>query len=434
MTSTIPPITIFHREYEGNENPSDWIRRLMMSFPTSWTDTERIERFEMQCATSSQAAQWFSALPGIDKISWQDFLIAFNLRWPPPIVIPLTAAQKKDRLRAITLKEEDIGVMTDGENGSQPEWGHIRWARHVARTAQTLGDINCQLVDVVLDNMPDILQELIGDSFVTWNDFLIAIANVPHSQLVRLWTCQTADKELQAKLDQLQAQVDGLTTQSASRSNITSNNPTSAPYRSFSRTQPVGNQPQPVQLPSGSMGRSNPYYGNRQQYQNPGIGRMSQLQAERIHLAAMHTNLLHHLNTEIGRQAYNKQISDWVTQHGANTVPDFSRPFLLKLRTAALGSRECFGCGTNTYPSHRSDQCPNPNLPTQEKQWREAVSGAVGRALRVATTAMGTPVQYLTPTQYQTYQQPPIGQFHYPDFDFDVPPNASFSGNGNGLQ
>ncbi|KIJ11433.1 hypothetical protein PAXINDRAFT_15642 [Paxillus involutus ATCC 200175] len=210
------------------------------------------------------------------------------------------------------------------------------------------------------------------------------------------------------------------------------------PYTTSSRN---GNLPQPQlsQMPGtdlfmqlGSTGRSNPYYRYWQQPQDPGASRMSHLQNERARLAATYTNLPHHPDTESGRQAYNKQVSDWLAQHGTSATPDSTKPFPLKPGTAPLASRECFGCGTNIYPNHRSNQCPSLNLPIQEKQWREAVSSAVGRALRTAIQAPGTLVQYVAPMQHQTYHHFPDNE-HYHYEDFDIPPDNSFLGNGNGL-
>ncbi|KAF9231407.1 hypothetical protein BU15DRAFT_68359 [Melanogaster broomeanus] len=448
MGSIVAAIPFFRGEYKSNESPTDWLKRLIMAAPPTWSDRQRIERFGVQCAGGSQAEEWFLTLDATMKASWDDFQDAFLKRWPPPVI---------ERLRAITLDENDIGVLVEGENGQ--EWGHVHWATRVFHTAQTLGDVNCLLVDVVLENTPDIMRELIGDMFHTWTDFLTAVSNVSTSQLSRLKAKGTAEKELRDEVAQLKAHLQGLSLQSLTRPTQTMNiQPSSPAFRptlgpmaymlptpaprtapSQSSTVPLPTPqptfqtpaPNPFSQAATPMSRSNLFYRFQQPQTPSGPGRVSQV--ERLCLAAGYTNLPHHPTTEAGRQAYNKQVTDWLAQHGTETVPNTTRPFPLMPGTSPLGSRECFGCGTVTFPGHRSDDCPNPNLPAQEKWWREIVSGLVNRALRGNSLAPpGTPVQYVATTQYQSYYNAQSDPYQYAYIE--PLPDSPFQGNRSGLQ
>lgn len=100
---------------------------------------DKINCFELQCAAASPAEEWFTNLPAADKLSWTTFLVAFKLRWPLPVHAKLTVAQKKECLKTMVLKEEDIGVMIEKDRGR--DWGHMKWAKQVAQMALGFGDI-----------------------------------------------------------------------------------------------------------------------------------------------------------------------------------------------------------------------------------------------------------------------------------------------------
>lgn len=123
-TQAIVPQPSFYGDYERGEEPTDWMRKYELSYPLSHSDADKIARFELQCAAASPAETWFNNLSNADKSSWTSFITAFRTHWPRPTPVTLTVAQKKDRIRLLTLKDKDIGVMVEEERGR--DWGQVK--------------------------------------------------------------------------------------------------------------------------------------------------------------------------------------------------------------------------------------------------------------------------------------------------------------------
>ncbi|KAG1802187.1 uncharacterized protein HD556DRAFT_1438235 [Suillus plorans] len=329
------------------------------------------------------AKSWFATLQASDKVLWTTFLAAFKIRRPPPVQVVLTVAQKKDRIKALALQEEEIGIMIEEDRGR--EWGHVKWAKKVTRMAQGFNDAQCHLLDVVLENTPKVLHDFLSDNYTTWTEFEMDVARISASQLLRAKQRLVTERKLREDVDKLQNQ----TTSSRKTTSPTTQVPYSAPpaYRygqRYSRQPAATPQPQtivPSQAPQISLfpvlpqtpqitnlftsavpaTRGNLFYGYRGYLQMP--TRRGGSPAERLRTAAQYTTIPHHPNSEAGRQAYAQQVQEWHTQHGSNAIPNSQRPYPLKPGTSPIGSRECFSCGMATTPSHQSYKCPNEVVP-----------------------------------------------------------------------
>lgn len=118
-SAAIAPQPSLYGDYENGEEPTNWFRKYQLSLPSSYSDVDKISRFELQCAAVSPAEVWFASLTTVNTASWSAFITAFKACWPPPAQVSLSVAQKKDCIWAIVLKEEDIGVMIDEDRGSE---------------------------------------------------------------------------------------------------------------------------------------------------------------------------------------------------------------------------------------------------------------------------------------------------------------------------
>ncbi|KIK33113.1 hypothetical protein CY34DRAFT_18586 [Suillus luteus UH-Slu-Lm8-n1] len=114
-STTITPQPSFYEDYEKGEEPTNWLRRYELLLPTTTTDTDKLTHFELQCAAASPVENWYVNLPTMDKATWVAFQAAFRARWPQPTQVALTVAQKKEQIKAIVLKEEEIGVMIEDD-------------------------------------------------------------------------------------------------------------------------------------------------------------------------------------------------------------------------------------------------------------------------------------------------------------------------------
>lgn len=79
INPAVVPQPSFYGDYEKEEEPTNWIRKYQLSLPPSYSDAEKINRFELQCAAASPAEEWFASLPTPDKATWTAFLAAFKV-------------------------------------------------------------------------------------------------------------------------------------------------------------------------------------------------------------------------------------------------------------------------------------------------------------------------------------------------------------------
>ncbi|KAG2048911.1 hypothetical protein BDR06DRAFT_975619 [Suillus hirtellus] len=144
MTTNAPTITpqpTFCSNYEKGEEPTNWMRNYQLSFPSSYSEAEKIA--QLSCSAQTQAQQ-----------------------------------------RHVVLKEEDIGIMIEEDRGQ--EWGHMKWAKEIAQMAQGFNDSQCHLLDTILENMPEVLQDFLADNYASLADFEADVAKISASQLVKV--------------------------------------------------------------------------------------------------------------------------------------------------------------------------------------------------------------------------------------------------------
>lgn len=203
--TTIPVLLLLRGDYVGGEEPNEWMRQLDLNLPTTWTEPQKVEHYRRQCAPGSLAEAWFATLTLAQTATWSGLEVAFLIRWPPALPLQLTAGQKKERLKAVVLKEAEIGTMLDDEKGQ--EWGHVRWARQVQRLAQSFGDNNCQFLDVVLDGVPDLLRDHLSDTYPDWAAFLAEVNGVSINLLARARVRAAEERTMRKDIAQLKARL-----------------------------------------------------------------------------------------------------------------------------------------------------------------------------------------------------------------------------------
>lgn len=308
--------------------------------------------------------------------------------------------------------------------------------------AQGFNDTQCHLLDIGLDNTPDILRDLLVDNYTSWTDFEADVVKVSASQLQRAKQRLAMDRKLREDVDKLQTQTasDHKATQPPSQPNQAPyialppfrygyryNSPMMSPLQNQTPAPPappmyqsqaplltpqVPQTPQAAHLftPAAPVSRGNLFYGFRGYPQTP--TRRGGSPADRMRAAAQFATIPHHPNSEAGKQAYTQQLQDWHAQHGTDAIPNSQRPYPLKPGTSPIGSCECFNCGMEMTPPHQAYDCTNEPVPIQETKWRETVSRLVLRTLATPTTPGPTSnVQFIAntaPTQYN------IPQGHYP--------------------
>ncbi|KAG2095266.1 uncharacterized protein F5147DRAFT_656917 [Suillus discolor] len=362
--TTIPavvPQPSFYGDYEKEEEPTNWIRKYQLSLPPSYSDVEKISCFKLQCAAASPAEEWFANLPSTDKTTWTNFLAAFKVRWPPPAHAKLTVAQKKERLKSVVLKEEEIGVMIEKDRGR--DWGHVKWAKQVAQMALGFGDTQCHFLDVVLENTPEVLRDFLADHYAMWADFEADVAKTLVSQLIRAKQRVVNDRKLREDVDKLQTQTSNSRKAPApSPQNAQSSFPLPPVYRYGPRTRSTRQRQSPERTFSTAIEVDT--HKPHQEEEDPQV----QIAYERLH----NTQSYHTTQTlKQGGKLTPSKSKTGALNTALEAAPNMMRPYPLKPGTSPLGSRECFNCGLATTPSHQAHECQNTPIPMQEGCWRE---------------------------------------------------------------
>ncbi|KAG1788456.1 uncharacterized protein HD556DRAFT_1403608 [Suillus plorans] len=177
---SIEPVPLFYGDYSGNEEPSTWFTEFQLSLPTTWTDTQRVRRFSMQLVPGQMADQWFQSLNSVQTATFAALTIAFFKRWPllkPP---KLSRAQQRERVAAHALKEGDIGALAPNGN-----FAHVVWATEISQLALGMGDLKGDLIEDVLEGIPDLLKDHLTCSYSTWDEFVEDVLRVPSIKLQR---------------------------------------------------------------------------------------------------------------------------------------------------------------------------------------------------------------------------------------------------------
>ena len=176
MPESIP---FFYGDGRPGENPNDFLKRVKQSFknPIFSNDTAKVNAFIDYLASNSVAEKWFeNDTTPTDKITWDNLIAAFQARWPKEKQPVLTRAMKKEKLLAIELKEEEIGKLV-GEDYKQ-EWGHIVWAKKVTHMANMVGNTNGELIEAILEKVPEIMRSELTLKYANWTEFLDGIHSI----------------------------------------------------------------------------------------------------------------------------------------------------------------------------------------------------------------------------------------------------------------
>ncbi|KAG1886718.1 hypothetical protein F4604DRAFT_1675581 [Suillus subluteus] len=330
----------------------------------------------------------------------------------------LTVGQKKDQIHSVILLEEEVGVMIEEDKGR--EWGHVRWAKKITHMAQSFNDMQCHLLDIVLENTPEILCDFLADNYTSWSDFETDVSKVSASQLLKAKQRLVTGKKPCEDVDKLQSQVSGGCSKTSTpvQGQQAGQNflappayqygywyAPAAPGQTPQATQPPVSQPPQITQP---VGQPLPTLQTPQVPQTPQAATLFGTAApiNRGNLFYGYCGGAPQMPSrghgDTGKQAYNQQVQEWHTAHGADAIPGSSRPYPLKLSTTPLGSWECFNCRLLTMPAHQAYECMYLAVPLQETKWQETVSHLVSRVLATAPiTGTPTNVQFVAPAPPQ---------------------------------
>jgi hypothetical protein len=404
------------------------------------TEKQKINCMRNNIAYGSDADEWFGALTGAQKDTYEHLTEAFELQWPLNAVPKASKAEHIQALKDWTLRTEDIGKKVEGPGGSQV-WSHVKWATGLASRVRDAGDTSAFLITDVYNGLPRPVRELIRkEPRTTYTELAAAVLTLETSELKEVAADFARDEET-ARLAREPASPtkairDTLATTHLRSSQPQYQPPTLSGYAATTQTPAVHN---PF---AGGGGRGNlfgPPRGNTMfQLRGSGPGALGMgrgisrpiMPLRDRPVAARHQDLVqhalpHHPNTPEGLRAYQAQVIAWHTAN-PHSKPDEQHPYPLTPGMPPVGSRECWDCGQQDH-RQRAPVCAGTILPEPERDWRR-IAGFITSAFnkeRLATSHAVNHIGYASYTPYPDY-------VHYQTNPYDGEVEDG-QGNGQGL-
>lgn len=391
------------------KQPQVWLRKMERFWESTITDAEKLRDITMSLEPDSTAEIWWTALAAGDKDTYTKAQQLFKDKWPKVQEQEQTMPAKREILRELVLKEEDLGKWI-GE-GKKKNYTHVVWADKALKLWRDCDDPGGHLLDDVRRNLPEPLRYNLGLTPADENKgdkFFAAVKAVRIDNIMRLahqasqlrdiserlasmttGTRQTQNHSSYATPSQvtfypsvMQSQAP---TPAAARYVAPYRRPSPPPHQQAPQTpvaQPRLQQPTPANTsPNNPFNTATPRPHNtfyQQVMQTPS----SPLEARQTTSASLarHAAANSHPFTddEAGRTAYARAMEEWSRVNPGAPMATFTTGLLpLSPGSARLGSRECFRCGKIPQPHHTMHECPvlqDQHIPGMETQWRSYIS------------------------------------------------------------
>ncbi|KAJ7184888.1 hypothetical protein C8R46DRAFT_1065387 [Mycena filopes] len=366
----MPEQEMFHGDGRSKENPHDYKKNLMLKFMgKGLSDLEKKEALGLGMASGSTADSWFDEPVQKAMTTWAEISTAFDAKWPKRAALKRVGQDAIEDLLAEKLSAAEIGKRVT--HGGGEEFGHVVWVRKMVRISSNIPDPAGLFIGVVREKLPMIMQDLLGPgtAFADWAVFETAVVGLNRAEILNAQAKEARLVEMSRTVT-ARAQVHLPTAVHPQRFA----QQVYAPYPHF----PAAQQPAPPQ----------PAH-QQQQAPAPPAARTFRPESER--LVDLLRNLpAHHPATDVGRAAYQQQVSDWDARNG-NRGPNEYRPYPLTPGAAALDATgDCYNCA---LLGHTTAGCGNPPMPPLEKKWRQIAASIRNGARR--TTQAAVPVHYV---------------------------------------
>jgi hypothetical protein len=176
---------MFHGDGHTSENPADFLKlfNFAMRQQSVITSADKLDTFGDYLGTGSQAKIWCKALQSGSKTTWPAFITAFELCWPPIIIVAKTKAEYEKELLEFLLTDKEAGMRTmlyDREC-----WAHGAWATKAMQLATSTGiAASTLMIWQVRGLLPSIVKDLLKeDEYKDWEAFTKEVKELKGTRL-----------------------------------------------------------------------------------------------------------------------------------------------------------------------------------------------------------------------------------------------------------
>ncbi|KAJ7721126.1 hypothetical protein B0H16DRAFT_1603280 [Mycena metata] len=386
--STLEP---FNGDDSDVITPQDFMRRFLREMGDK-KDEVKVKQFKNYLLSGGEADVWYRDLNAVVRADWGQTEAAFELKWPPMIVVKKAQTEYETELADTVLLEKDLGKKETVLG--REVWTHVVWVdkmQKLAAGAKVAG--GTMYITHARRGLPDIIKDKIHSTFKDWAEFLTAVREVDIEHIrdgaEKLRKEAEKQKAVEARIAQLAAVVERRDGRAAVQASPTSgiraqltNARISAPAQASARWPTPAAGANPFQN-AGGGGQGNlfaaPHALYAAQAPRAPLQQQQPLEGEprRILLAAI-GRITQHPDTDAGRLAHANQQQDWFQVHG-NVEMSVNTPYPLRPRRAPLNSGECFRCGLTGHTNfrHGCEAPPEQCLSMKEQQWRRVVTQAL---------------------------------------------------------
>lgn len=136
------------------------MRKMERFWESTLQDTEKLRDLEMSLKPDSTAKIWWKALDAGDKDTYTKAQKLFKDKWPKKQEQEKTMPAKRDILRELTLREEELGKWVG--KGKKKNYTHVVWAEKAQKLWKDCKDPGGHLLDNIHRNLPESLRYNLG--------------------------------------------------------------------------------------------------------------------------------------------------------------------------------------------------------------------------------------------------------------------------------
>ncbi|KAJ7712888.1 hypothetical protein B0H16DRAFT_1743765 [Mycena metata] len=166
----------FNGDGSDTITPQDFIRRFLREMGEK-KDEVKVKLFKNYLLSAGEADVWYWDLSAPVRADWDLTEAAFELNWPPTVVVQKAQTEYEGELLETKLVEKELGKKETVLG--REVWTHVVWADKMQKPAMGAKvHTGSMYITHVRRGLPDIIKDKIPSTFTTWAEFLKAVREV----------------------------------------------------------------------------------------------------------------------------------------------------------------------------------------------------------------------------------------------------------------